>query len=140
MIKPLYYIEEKAGNNKLTLYCEKQIFNDSRFVEAYKVILDIFNESVDVQTEEVKTNKSDTNLSNFCMLLELIREEREKYPFSLSWEHVMELLDISKPTVYKKLKAGEIPGAKYIDGIGWRVNRDLFLTWLYCGEVDFPIL
>ena len=70
------------------------------------------------------------------VLLELIREDIEKYPFSLKWEHVMKLLDISKPTVYKKLNAGEIPGANYIEGIGWRINRNILLTYLYCEEVN----
>ena len=69
------------------------------------------------------------------VLLELIREDIEKYPFSLKWEHVMKLLDISKPTVYKKLNAGEIPGAICIEGVGWRINRNIFLTWLYSKEV-----
>ena len=68
------------------------------------------------------------------ILLELIQAERKKHSASLKVPDVMELLDTSDVTVYKKLKNGEIPGGKKISGIGWRINRDVFLTWLYAKE------
>ena len=69
------------------------------------------------------------------VLLELIQAERNKYPIALKVPDIMEMLDTSDVTVYKKLKNGEIPGGKNISGIGWRINRDTFLTWLYSKEV-----
>ena len=68
------------------------------------------------------------------VLLELIQAERKKYPASLKVPDIMRLLDTSDVTVYKKLKNGELPGGKKISGIGWRINRDVFLTWLYAKE------
>lgn len=53
------------------------------------------------------------------ILMELISKEQEKYPFSLKVPHLMELLNASDTA---------------IKGIGWRINRDVFLTWLYSGE------
>ena len=69
------------------------------------------------------------------ILMELIREEREKYPKSMDYKHVMEILDTSNNTVYDKLKKGEIPGGRNIPGIGWRINRDVFFAWYYTAEV-----
>ena len=69
------------------------------------------------------------------VLLELIQAERKKYPVALKVPDVMKLLDTSDVTIYKKLRNGEIPGGKNISGIGWRINRDVFLTWLYSKEI-----
>lgn len=68
------------------------------------------------------------------VLMELISKEQEKYPFSLKVPHLMELLNASDTAIYEKLERGEIPGAKKYKGIGWRINRDVFLTWLYSNE------
>ena len=68
------------------------------------------------------------------VLMELISKEQEKYPFSLKVPHLMELLNASDTAIYEKLERGEIPGARKYKGIGWRINRDVFLTWLYSGE------
>lgn len=68
------------------------------------------------------------------ILMELISKEQEKYPFSLKVPHLMELLNASDTAIYEKLERGEIPGARKYKGIGWRINRDVFLTWLYSGE------
>ncbi|MFW6047449.1 MAG: helix-turn-helix domain-containing protein [Candidatus Woesearchaeota archaeon] len=57
--------------------------------------------------------------------------EQEKYPIALKVTDLMKILDTSDTTIYLKLKKGEIPGARKIPGIGWRINRDEFLNWLY---------
>lgn len=69
----------------------------------------------------------------------LISEMRSELPFVLEAKEVVAMLKSSEKTVYRKLNAGEIPGGKNIPGIGWRINRDIFLTWLYTtegGEMD----
>ena len=70
------------------------------------------------------------------IILTLIREKQAELPFVLESQTVAELMGTSRNTVYMKLRKGEIPGAKNIKGIGWRINRDLFLAWLYCQEVE----
>lgn len=69
-------------------------------------------------------------------LMFLIEKEQKKYPVSLKVPDLMEILDTSDTTVYLKLRKGEIPGARKISGIGWRINRDIFLTWFYSNEIE----
>ena len=64
-------------------------------------------------------------------LLTLVQAEQKKYPIMLKVSQITRMLDTSDVTVYEKLKKGEIPGAKHIPGIGWRITRDVFFTWLY---------
>jgi len=70
------------------------------------------------------------------VLMQLIKEEQQKYPFSLKVPDLMQLLNASDTAVYEKLERGEIPGAKKYKGIGWRVPRDLVLAWLYGQELE----
>ena len=50
-------------------------------------------------------------------------------------KHLTELMNCSQTQAYIALEKGNIPGTKKIPGLGWRINRDIFLAWLYCEEV-----
>ena len=67
-------------------------------------------------------------------LLTLIREQQEKYPPSLKVKNVMEIMNCCKSQAYESINKGLIPGAKKIPGLGWRVNRDMLLIWIYASE------
>ncbi len=69
------------------------------------------------------------------VLMKLIQREQQKYPFSLKTKNVIELMNCSQTQAYEALERGDIPGARKIPGMGWRINRDVFLTWLYSEEV-----
>ena len=69
------------------------------------------------------------------VLTELVQAEQKKYPIALKVPQITRILGTSDVTIYAKLEKDEIPGAKKIPGIGWRINRDVFLTWLYSKEV-----
>lgn len=64
------------------------------------------------------------------VLVNLVRENQEKLPFSLKVKDIVELTNTSDTTVYEALTAGKIPGARKIMGV-WRVPRDIFLAWWY---------
>lgn len=68
------------------------------------------------------------------ILMELISKEQEKYPMSLKVKDIIPLLNCSQTQAYEALNACKIPGAKKIEGLGWRINRDIFFTWLYSNE------
>lgn len=68
------------------------------------------------------------------VLMELISKEQEKYPMSLKVKDIIPLLNCSQTQAYEALNACKIPGAKKIEGLGWRINRDIFFTWLYSNE------
>jgi hypothetical protein len=65
------------------------------------------------------------------VLLQLIKAEQEKYPFSLKAKMLPEIMNCEIEQIYRMLAKGEIPGAQKIKGLGWRINRDVLLTWLY---------
>jgi predicted DNA-binding transcriptional regulator AlpA len=70
------------------------------------------------------------------VLIHLIQEHQTGLSFSLKVPKIAELLGASEWAVYEKLGRGEVPGARKIPGIGWRINRDIFLTWLYTQEME----
>lgn len=70
------------------------------------------------------------------VLLQLIQEEKEKYPFSFKVKEIIPFLNSNKSQVYDAVKKGKIPGAQKIEGLGWRINRDVFLAWLYSQEKE----
>ena len=75
---------------------------------------------------KLKTQKKEQNKKEL-FIEELTNEIRNKYPYSLKVEHIIELTGYSQGTVYRMLDCGEIPGAKKIRG--WRMPRDVFLSW-----------
>lgn len=68
------------------------------------------------------------------VLVEMIKAEQQKYPMSLKVKDIIPLLNCSQTQAYEALNACKIPGAKKIEGLGWRINRDIFFTWLYSNE------
>lgn len=68
------------------------------------------------------------------VIFELVQAEQKKYPFSLKTKDIIEIMNCSQSQAYEALTAGKIPGAKKIDGLGWRINRDILFTWLYTKE------
>jgi len=79
-----------------------------------------------------ETNYKDD--SNTLLIKEFTEDIRNKYPFSLTVKHIIELTGYGQATVYRMLDCGEIPGAKKIRG--WRVPRDVFLSWWMADGVD----
>ena len=78
---------------------------------------------------------------NICMkakevLEEQIGQSREELPFSLKVKHIVELTNSSKPQVYEMLDRDIIPGAKKVPGLGWRIPRDVFLSWWYGNKLE----
>ena len=72
-------------------------------------------------------NEETEKTSNQLTIDKLTTDIRSKYPFSLTVKHIIELTGYGQATVYRMLDCGEIPGAKKIRG--WRVPRDVFLSW-----------
>lgn len=69
------------------------------------------------------------------IIIEKIEEKLNKYPLLMETNDIKEVLGIrNKPQLYDMLGKGQIPGAQKIPGMGWRINRDVFFTWLYSGE------
>jgi hypothetical protein len=68
------------------------------------------------------------------LLLELICREQKKYPVSLKSKDIVKIMNCCRTQGYELLEGGDIPGARKIPGLGWRINRDVFLTWLYGRE------
>ena len=65
-------------------------------------------------------------------ILELqIEKTRKDYPMSLKPKHLIEIMNASKSQIYEMLAKNEIPSAKKISGLGWRIPRDVFLSWYY---------
>jgi hypothetical protein len=63
-----------------------------------------------------------------------VSEEVKKYPLLMKVDEVKEVLEISDDgQIYKMLNRDQVPGGKKIPGLGWRINRDVFFTWLYSG-------
>ena len=65
------------------------------------------------------------------ILEDQIQQTREQLPVSLKPNHLIEIMNTSKSQVYKLLKRDKIPSAKKLDGLGWRIPRDVFLSWWY---------
>ena len=61
---------------------------------------------------------------------EMVHDTKENYPVSLKVEHLAEIMNTSKKTVYTRLEKEEIPGQNKLMG-QWRVPRDVFLIWWY---------
>ena len=73
------------------------------------------------------------------VLLELVKEERNKYPMTIDAEQLKDILGMNdKSQIYRQLSKDEnsYPSAQKIPGMGWRFNRDIILTWLYSKEVS----
>lgn len=61
-----------------------------------------------------------------------VDQEIEKHSLLMKVSEVKQILDIHDDgQIYKMLNNDQIPGAKKIPGLGWRVNRDEFFIWLY---------
>ncbi|PTX14570.1 hypothetical protein SAMN04488598_1654 [Halanaerobium congolense] len=61
-----------------------------------------------------------------------VDQEVEKHSLLMKVSEVKEILDIHDDgQIYKMLNNDQIPGAKKIPGLGWRINRDIFFIWLY---------
>lgn len=56
----------------------------------------------------------------------------QKYPTALRPEHIQNILDCSRTSAYTALP--NIPGAKKIDGLGWRIPKETFFAWWYGKE------
>jgi len=71
-----------------------------------------------------------------------IDEKLEKYPSTLTVEHLQKIMSskknelYSKSQIYNLLNNGQIPSAKKIPGMGWRIPAlTFFAWWLGSGEV-----
>lgn len=73
---------------------------------------------------KIRENEKSNNVVSIEKLIGIIQD---KYPFSLKVKDIIELTGYSQATVYRMLECGDIPGAKKIRG--WRVPRDVFLSW-----------
>ena len=71
---------------------------------------------------------NEVNKSN-RVIKKISDEIRIDYPISLKVKDIIELTGYSQATVYRMLENKEIPGAKKIRG--WRIPRDIFLSWWY---------
>lgn len=74
------------------------------------------------------------------ILEEKINEKIAEYPSSLKPKHLQEILSnekgelYSKTQVYELLNNKKIPGAKKIEGMGWRIPALTFFAWWYGNE------
>ena len=98
-----------------------------------------------MQNQQIKADQQMKNFSideeNITLTAREILEKRinitaEKYPLSLKTTHLAQLMNCDREQVYVSLRKKEIPGAKKIKGLGWRVPRDVFLAWYYGKEVQ----
>lgn len=68
-------------------------------------------------------------------LKEVLREKidikMKAYPSALRPSDIEEIMNCSKNASYPALRAGEIPGAKKISNLGWRVPKELFFVWWF---------
>jgi excisionase family DNA binding protein len=53
----------------------------------------------------------------------------------LSFKEALELLRVSRNTLYRLCRAGKIPGARRV-GRAWRFHRESLLKWLSCTGPD----
>jgi predicted DNA-binding transcriptional regulator AlpA len=84
-----------------------------------------------------QAKKTDIKLAVREILETQIGKTREELPFSLKVADMAKLTGYSENSIYLLLEAGEIPGAKKIKG--WRVSRDVFLSWWYSSEKNQEI-
>jgi hypothetical protein len=68
-----------------------------------------------------------------------INETADKYPPALKTKHLLEIMNCYKAELYPLLNNGQIPAAKKIPGLGWRIPRDVFLSWWYGNEQEVKV-
>ena len=86
---------------------------------------------VRVKETEAKGKEVNITLSAREILEKIINQTAEQLPMSLKVNHVAVIMNCSKRQVYEMLADNNIPGAKKIKGLGWRIPRDPFLAWWY---------
>lgn len=64
-----------------------------------------------------------------------IDEAIQKYPTGMKPYHLEEIMSCSQSQVYEFLNNYDIPGAKKLPSLGWRIPRETFLAWWYGKEV-----
>jgi len=70
-------------------------------------------------------------------MIKFVKDNRHKYPQSLTVSDLSEITNYSKNSIYSLLSQGKIPFAKKLKG--WRVPRDTFLLCWYSSEIDTSI-
>ena len=66
-----------------------------------------------------------------------INKTADKYPPALKPKHLQQIMShkmeglASKTQVNNLLNSGHIPAAKKLPGLGWRIPRDVFLSWWF---------
>jgi len=70
------------------------------------------------------------------ILQQKIDDMIQKYPASLKPKDIQEIMNCSQTQAYDLLNNSEIPSAKKLDGLGWRIPRETFLAWWYGEEVE----
>lgn len=80
------------------------------------------NQTVTVVAREILEKKID----------ELIN----KYPSALKPKHIQEIMSCSQTQAYDTLRKGLVPGAKKIEGLGWRIPRETFFIWWFSKEME----
>ncbi|MFW6016502.1 MAG: helix-turn-helix domain-containing protein [bacterium] len=133
-----FKIEKNISDNRLLIHCEGKVINENIFIAACVLVQEIFEK----HSEDMQKKTSDKNLTQINanlykdLFAKFINDQQEIYPISMKTKDLSEILNCSTTQVYKSLKKGLIPGAKNINGIGWRINRDIFFSWLYLKEKD----
>jgi len=78
--------------------------------------------------------KVDITLTAREILEKKIDEAIEKYPETLKAKHAEKIMNCTQPQLNILLNDGEIPGAKKLPGLGWRIPRETFFAWWYGKE------
>lgn len=65
-----------------------------------------------------------------------INEKAANYPSSLKPKDIQEIMSCSQTQAYDTLRKGLVPGAKKIDGLGWRIPKETFFAWWYGNNVN----
>ncbi|SDI96963.1 hypothetical protein SAMN04515654_12158 [Halanaerobium congolense] len=79
------------------------------------------NRTITVEAKEILEKKIDAAIA--------------KYPTGMKPYHLEEIMSCSKSQVYEFLNNYDIPGAKKLPSLGWRIPRETFLAWWFGEEV-----
>jgi len=83
-----------------------------------------------------KLNTEHITVTAHEILKQRIEDTSNNYSESLKAKDLQQIMNCSQTQVYDALNNNDIPGAKKIKGLGWRVPRDVFLTWWYASELS----
>jgi len=70
------------------------------------------------------------------VLSDKVESKMKDYPSALRPRDIEEIMGCSENASYPALRAGDIPGAKKISNLGWRIPRETFFTWWFGKEME----